>query len=230
VLKRVVPYASAANLSRGLARAEPDALRDPAEMFVGEPVAMAAELASEGALAELLAPRGSVLVDRARIAQQSRIWSPIAAVAIRSPIGGRADMQASRAVGRGSREPVGGRRARGQYQCRPGPAPCAVAFACWRVIFSTSSPMASPANAAIGLVAAVIRSARMTGRPGWAWMWPMLLARLSGSTFPDAATARARYQELKCFKPPFGDGYDYLAGTEILWLSQFLTPAEARRV
>jgi hypothetical protein len=47
--------------------------------------------------------------------------------------------------------------------------------------------------------------------------------------FPDAATARSRYEELKGFKPPFGDGYDYLVGTAILRLSQFLTPAQARR-
>jgi hypothetical protein len=61
---RVCPRAG----SRGLAHAEPDALRDLAEMVVGEPVAVAAELAGEGALAELFAPRGSVLVDGARIA------------------------------------------------------------------------------------------------------------------------------------------------------------------
>jgi hypothetical protein len=30
-----------------------------------------------------------------------------------------------------------------------------------------------PANAAIRLVAAVIRSARITGWPGCCWMWPM---------------------------------------------------------
>src|SRR6266568_2248630 len=89
--------------SRGLAHAEPDALCDLAEVVVGEAVAVAAELASEGALADLLAPRGSVLVDGARIVQQFRIWSPIAAAAMSGRIGGRADMQASRAVGCGSR-------------------------------------------------------------------------------------------------------------------------------
>ncbi len=46
--------------------------------------------------------------------------------------------------------------------------------------------------------------------------------------FPDAADAQARYEELKGLKP-FGDGYDYLAGTAILRLSKFLTPAQARR-
>ncbi len=47
------------------------------------------------------------------------------------------------------------------------------------VIFRTSRPTASPANAAIGLVAAVRRSARMTGWPGPAWMWPMFPAMLT---------------------------------------------------
>ncbi len=48
-----------------------------------------------------------------------------------------------------------------------------------RVIFRTSRPTASPANAAIGLVAAVRRSARMTGWPGSGWMWPMFPAMLT---------------------------------------------------
>src|SRR5215472_7402845 len=46
--------------------------------------------------------------------------------------------------------------------------------------------------------------------------------------FPDAASARARYEYLRGFQPPFGDGYDYLSGTAILRLSQYLTPAQAR--
>ena len=45
--------------------------------------------------------------------------------------------------------------------------------------------------------------------------------------FPTAAGAQARYQYLKGFKPPFGDGYDYLYGRAILRLSQYLTPAQA---
>jgi hypothetical protein len=45
--------------------------------------------------------------------------------------------------------------------------------------------------------------------------------------FPNAAGAKARYQYLKGFKPPFGDGYDYLSGAAILRLSQYLTPAQA---
>jgi hypothetical protein len=46
--------------------------------------------------------------------------------------------------------------------------------------------------------------------------------------FPTASSAKARYQYLRGFKPPFGDGYDYLSGAAILRLSQYLTPAQAR--
>ena len=46
--------------------------------------------------------------------------------------------------------------------------------------------------------------------------------------FPTAAGAKARYQYLKGFTAPFGDGYDYLSGPAILRLSQYLTPAQAR--
>jgi hypothetical protein len=46
--------------------------------------------------------------------------------------------------------------------------------------------------------------------------------------FPDVADAVARLAELKGFKPPFGDGYDDLAGTAVLRLSQYLTPNQAR--
>ena len=46
--------------------------------------------------------------------------------------------------------------------------------------------------------------------------------------YPTAAGARARYQYLKGFGPPFGDGYDYLSGAAVLRLSQYLTPAQAR--
>lgn len=45
--------------------------------------------------------------------------------------------------------------------------------------------------------------------------------------FPDAASAQSRLAELQGFKPPFGDGYDYLAGTALLRLSNFLAPAQA---
>lgn len=46
--------------------------------------------------------------------------------------------------------------------------------------------------------------------------------------FSTVADAQARYQYLRGFKPPFGDGYDLLVGTAILRLSQYLTPARAR--
>jgi hypothetical protein len=46
--------------------------------------------------------------------------------------------------------------------------------------------------------------------------------------FPTAAGAKARYQLLKGFTAPFGDGYDYLSGPAILRLSQYLIPAQAR--
>ena len=45
--------------------------------------------------------------------------------------------------------------------------------------------------------------------------------------FPTAAEAQARYAKLKGFTAPIGDGYDYLAGTAVLRLSQYLTPAQA---
>jgi hypothetical protein len=46
--------------------------------------------------------------------------------------------------------------------------------------------------------------------------------------YPTATGAKARYEYLRAFQPPFGDGYDYLDGTAILRLSQYLTPAQAR--
>jgi hypothetical protein len=45
--------------------------------------------------------------------------------------------------------------------------------------------------------------------------------------FPDVASAYARYQELKGFTAPLGDGYDDIEGTAVLRLSQYLTPAQA---
>lgn len=45
--------------------------------------------------------------------------------------------------------------------------------------------------------------------------------------FATTADAQSRLAELKAFKPPFGDGYDYLAGTAILRLSNYLTPTQA---
>jgi hypothetical protein len=45
--------------------------------------------------------------------------------------------------------------------------------------------------------------------------------------YPTRAGALSRYSLLKSFTPPLGDGYDYLVGTAILRLSQYLTPAQA---
>jgi hypothetical protein len=56
------------------------------------------------------------------------------------------------------------------------PDPRGRPLALWRVIFTTTSPTDRPAS---GLVAAVSRSARMTGWPGSAWMWPMFPATLT---------------------------------------------------
>ncbi len=47
--------------------------------------------------------------------------------------------------------------------------------------------------------------------------------------FPDATAAMSRYQYLKGFTAPLGDGYDFIAGTAVLRLSSFLTPVQARR-
>jgi hypothetical protein len=46
--------------------------------------------------------------------------------------------------------------------------------------------------------------------------------------FPTVAGARARYQELRGFTAPLGDGYDYVDGSGVLRLSQYLTPAQAQ--
>jgi len=73
-----------------------------------------------------------------------------------------------------------------------------------------------------------------------AWQDPRAASQDAGDTrgsiglgggieaFPPAPGARARYEYLRGFQPPFGDGYDYLDGTAILRLSQYLTPAQAR--
>jgi hypothetical protein len=47
--------------------------------------------------------------------------------------------------------------------------------------------------------------------------------------FSTAADAQARLALLKALRPPFGDGYDYLAGSAILRLSNYLTPAQAAK-
>jgi hypothetical protein len=48
--------------------------------------------------------------------------------------------------------------------------------------------------------------------------------------FPDQASADRRLSLLKSFTPPLSDGYDVQAGTAILRLSQYLTPAQAHRM
>ena len=65
---------------------------------------------------------------------------------------------------------------------------------CWRVIFTTSRPTDRPANAASGLVAAVRRSARVTGAPGMAWMWPTLPATLTARPVRAVAQGQMRWR------------------------------------
>ena len=45
--------------------------------------------------------------------------------------------------------------------------------------------------------------------------------------YPTAAGAHERDVYLRCFSAPFGDGWDYVAGTALLRLSQYLTPGQA---
>ena len=45
--------------------------------------------------------------------------------------------------------------------------------------------------------------------------------------FPDAADAQLRYTYLRAFRPPIGDGYDYLYRAAILRLASIYTPAQA---
>jgi hypothetical protein len=47
--------------------------------------------------------------------------------------------------------------------------------------------------------------------------------------FSNSADAATRLHYLQAFKPPFGDGYDYQAGSAVLRLSNFLTPTQAAR-
>ena len=49
----------------------------------------------------------------------------------------------------------------------------------------------------------------------------------SNEAFGNLEDAQARLDYLRAFRAPFGDGYDYLAGTAILRLSAEHTPAEA---
>jgi hypothetical protein len=45
--------------------------------------------------------------------------------------------------------------------------------------------------------------------------------------FPDTPDAKLRYAYLRAFRPPFGDGYDYLYRAAILRLASIHTPAQA---
>jgi hypothetical protein len=45
--------------------------------------------------------------------------------------------------------------------------------------------------------------------------------------FADAADAQLRYVYLRAFRPPIGDGYDYLYRAAILRLGSIYTPAQA---
>jgi hypothetical protein len=45
--------------------------------------------------------------------------------------------------------------------------------------------------------------------------------------FGDAADAKIRYTYLRAFRPPLGDGYDYLYRAAILRLASIYTPAQA---
>jgi hypothetical protein len=45
--------------------------------------------------------------------------------------------------------------------------------------------------------------------------------------FASAADAQARERYLSAFRPPIGDGYDYLAGDALLRLRAENTPAQA---
>jgi hypothetical protein len=48
--------------------------------------------------------------------------------------------------------------------------------------------------------------------------------------FPDAADARLRYNYLRAFRPPIGDGYDLLYHAAILRLASIYTPSQAEKL
>lgn len=48
--------------------------------------------------------------------------------------------------------------------------------------------------------------------------------------FPDAADARLRYNYLRAFRPPIGDGYDFLYHAAILRLASIYTPSQAEKL
>ena len=49
-------------------------------------------------------------------------------------------------------------------------------------------------------------------------------------TFSDAPDARARYIYLRAFRPPIGDGYDYLYRASILRVASIYTPSQAAKL
>ena len=46
-------------------------------------------------------------------------------------------------------------------------------------------------------------------------------------TFSDKADAKLRFTYLRAFRPPLGDGYDYLYRAAVLRLAAIYTPAQA---
>jgi hypothetical protein len=73
------------------------------------------------------------------------------------------------------------------------------------------------------------RQGEYTSKVNWGSDGTDQTAATGGSieVFADAADAQARLQYLQAFKPPFGDGYDYLTGTALLRLAAGYTPTQA---
>ena len=170
------PRARFSGGSRRPARGEPSTARDLVEVIVGEPVPAQAQLPGQAPLAEPLAARGRMLVDSGGVLQQAGIWVASSATVLR------------RAVWRGGLDNHRHATRYGRTMSVPGVRDASISVAGTRSCRLASSlaghlhhqqPTDKPANAASGLVAAVSRSARITGRPGPAWMWPMFPATLT---------------------------------------------------
>ena len=73
------------------------------------------------------------------------------------------------------------------------------------------------------------RQGEYTSKVNWGSDGTDQTAATGGSVevFADAADAQARLQYLQAFKPPIGDGYDYLTGTALLRLAAGYTPTQA---
>lgn len=73
------------------------------------------------------------------------------------------------------------------------------------------------------------RQGEYTSKVNWGSDGTDQSAATGGSieVFADVAAAQARLQYLQAFKPPFGDGYDYLVGTALLRLATGYTPTQA---